>query len=245
MKHAQTGEASPTRRLLARAADMGVPLPPADAGRLVAILDRMAQESQNLTAIEDVYDGVDRHLADSLAGLTLPELADGPHLRAGGVCDIGSGGGLPGLVIAMMRPNVPVTLVESEARKCEWLRRASAGLPNVRVVTDRSETFAREARETFATVTARAVAPPPSALELAAPLVAVGGDVVLWVADIDPAGREATARAAALLGMSSPREEQVRPFPGARRRLLVAHKHAPTPSRFPRRPGRAVKRPIA
>lgn len=239
MKRTTPEDRSPARRLLAAAAAMGVPLTARMAGALVALLDRIALEPQNLTAIEDVCEGVDRHLADSLAGLVVPELR-------GPVCDIGSGGGLPGLVIAMMRPDTPVTLVESEANKADWLARASAALPNVSVVTDRSETLARRRREEFTTVTVRAVAAPVPALELAAPLVAQGGHAVLWTtADDDAASAAALGAAAAELGFGAPRAVPVTPFPGARRRLLVARKRAACPARYPRRPGRAAKRPIA
>ncbi len=228
----------PADRLRRAAAGMGVGLDAATAGALVALLDRLLAQPQNLTAIEDVEEGVDRHLADSLAGLAVPELA-------GPLCDIGSGGGMPGLVLAMARPDMEVTLVESESRKADWLRLASAGLPNVRVVSDRSETVARHRREAFATVTARAVAPVVPALELAAPLVAPGGHVILWTGDLDPGQTLAANRAAHELGLIPVRDTPVAPFPGARRRLLTLRRDRPTPARYPRRPGRATKRPIA
>ncbi len=78
---------------------MGVALDPAAAGALVALLDRLALEPQNLTAIEGLEDGLDRHLADSLAALALPEVARAPAL-----VDIGSGAGFPGLALAHARP---------------------------------------------------------------------------------------------------------------------------------------------
>lgn len=215
---------------------MGLTLSPEDAGRLVALLDRVVLEPQNLTAIDDVWEGVDRHLADSLAALAPPSPLASP------LCDVGSGGGFPGLVVAIARPDIVVTLVESERRKAEWLARASAGLPNVEVVKDRSEDLARRAREAYRTVTARALAPLVPCLELTAPLVAPGGRVVMW------AGESAIVPAAAPiadeLGLHLESDRPVTPFAGARRRLLVFVKHAPTPARFPRRPGRAVARPL-
>jgi 16S rRNA (guanine527-N7)-methyltransferase len=211
---------------------------PAPVGALLALLDAMAAEPQNLTAIADPLDAVDRHLADSLAALALPEVA-----RAGACVDVGSGAGFPGLALAAARPGMAVTLVESERRKADWLRRASAPFPNVRVVADRSEHLAAAERERWPLATARALASPPAALELLAPLVEVGGAVVLWRGD-DP-GPDADARAAAgALGLEPRPPVPVRPFPGARRRLQVFAKVAPTPARFPRRPGRAAKRPL-
>jgi len=235
MFHVKQG---PAARLLAAAETMGVPLAPGSAGELVALFDRIALEPQNLTAIEDVEEAVDRHLADSLSGLTVPELR-------GPVADLGSGGGFPGLVLAIMRPEMPVTLVESEKKKCLWLEAASAALPNVRVVADRSEHLAKHARGAFATVTARAVAPLVPVIELAAPLVAADGHALVWSTPM-PADDEARAAAAAeMLGLQALPARPVRPFAGAERVLRVFRRVAPTPDKYPRRPGRAVARPIA
>jgi 16S rRNA (guanine527-N7)-methyltransferase len=228
----------PARELLRRAASLGVDLSPADAGALVALFDRLLCEPQNLTAIEDVSEAVDRHLADSLAGLARPELA-GPELA-----DLGSGGGFPGLVIALLRPDIAVTLVESEHRKADWLARASADLPNVRVVADRSESLAGREREAYRTVTARAVAPLIPTMELAAPLTAVGGHLIAWVSDV-PADDPAVIDAAASLGFGPPVLHATEPFSGSRRYLAVAAKQTACPARYPRRPGRAVARPLA
>jgi len=218
---------------------MGVgPLPPTAASALVDLLHAMRSEPQNLTAITDLLEAVDRHLADSLAALALPEVA-----TAAACVDVGSGGGFPGLPLAVARPDMEVTLVESERRKAEWLRRASDGLANVRVVADRSEHLATASRERWPLATARALAPPPVTLELAAPLVRVGGTVVLWRGD-DPAPDADARSAAALLGLEPRCPVPVTPFPGARRRLQAFVKVSPTPARFPRRPGRAVKRPL-
>jgi len=230
----------PVELLLARAAHMGIALDRRVAAALVELLDRIADEPQNLTAITGVEEGVDRHLADSLAGLALPEVS-----TATASVDIGSGVGFPGLALAIARPGMAVTLVESEGRKADWLRRASAAIPNVRVVSDRSEHLAIIERETFPLATMRALGPLPVALELAAPLVVVGGAVVAWRGDYrDPELEAAGARAADELGLAPHEAVASTPFPGARRRLQVFTKVAPTPARFPRRAGRAAKRPL-
>jgi 16S rRNA (guanine527-N7)-methyltransferase len=219
---------------------MGVELAPATAAALVALLDRIALEPQNLTAISSLDEAIDRHLLDSLAGLTLPAVA-----RATALVDVGSGAGFPGLALAAARPDLAVTLVESEGRKADWLRRASADARNLRVVADRSEHLATVERETFPLAVARALGPLPVALELTAPLVAVGGAVVLWRGDAnDPQAEAAGVRAARELGLEPAQPVPVTPFPGARRRLQAFAKVAPTPARFPRRPGRAAKRPL-
>jgi len=219
---------------------MGVELDPPAAAALVALLDRIALEPQNLTAIDSVDEGVERHLLDSLAGLSLPVVAG-----ASALVDVGSGAGFPGLALAVARPGLAVTLVESERSKADWLRRASADARNLRVVADRSEHLASAEREAAPLATARALGPLPVALELTAPLVAVGGAVVLWRGDAaDPEVEAVGARAARELGLEPAEPVAVTPFPGARRRLHVFAKVAPTPPRYPRRPGRAAKRPL-
>lgn len=225
-------------RLCAAADAMGVLLAPDDAKWLVALLRDMAAQPQNLTAVCDEHDGVDRHLADALSALVLP-LPDGP------ACDIGSGGGIPGLVLARVRPGVPHTLIEAEGRKAEWLRRASGRMPNVRVLHARTEDVATRQREAFALVTARAVAPPIPTLELAAPLVSRGGSLVVWTARDSAEAWDDAGAAAETLGFGVPAVTDVSPFADARRRLLRFEKHLRTPGTYPRRPGRATKRPLA
>jgi 16S rRNA (guanine527-N7)-methyltransferase len=232
--------AGPASRLIERARGLGVALAPEAAAALLALLDRIALEPQNLTTIEGLEAGMERHLLDSLVGLALPEIAG-----AQAAVDIGSGAGFPGIALAMARPDLRVTLVESERNKADWLSRASADVPNLRVVADRSEHLAGTERERWPLATMRALGPLPVCLELAAPLVAVGGSVVVWRGDdADPALERAGAEAAAELGLEPAAPVAVTPFPGARRRLHAFRKSAPTPRRYPRRAGRAAKRPL-
>lgn len=231
---------SAVERLSARLAAAGVAAPAGLGEALVEILGRMADEPQNLTAVRDLGEAVDRHLADSLVALLMPEVG-----AARSIVDIGSGGGFPGVPLAAALPHAEVTLVESEGRKARWLERCAGDFPNLRVVADRSEHLAARERERRDLATVRAVAAPAVALELAAPLLAVGGHAVLWrTADGEPA-LDADARAAAdALGFARAGARPVAPFPGARRVLESWRKVAPTPERFPRRAGRAAKRPL-
>jgi 16S rRNA (guanine527-N7)-methyltransferase len=231
---------SPAERLAALVGAMGVDLGPAVAGRMLALLDRMALEPQNLTAIDPLDGGIERHLADSLSGMAVEALRLAPQ-----IVDIGSGGGFPGLPLAMLRPDCAVTLVESERRKAEWLARAAVDLPNVRIVADRAERLASGERESWAAATARAVAPLPVVLELAAPLVRVGGSLVVWRGPRDAQEEERAAAAAPMLGFAPGQVRAVEPFPGADRTLHEFLKVEPSPAKFPRRPGRAGKRPLA
>jgi 16S rRNA (guanine527-N7)-methyltransferase len=237
----ETGTA-PARRLIGVAAAHGVTLSPSDGGFLVALLDRMSLEAQNLTAIDGIAQGVDRHLADSIVGLVLDEIRG-----AATICDIGSGGGFPGLVLGRMCRNARVTLVESERAKAKWLVRAAADSPNVRVVHDRSEHLARRERESFDVVTARAVGALAVVLELAAPLTRVGGAAVLWrtVAEASQGHDDSNhLEAAQTLGFRHRATTEVMPFHGATRCLDVWEKIDLCPDKFPRRPGMATKRPL-
>ena len=101
----------------------------------------------NLTRIEDMVDAVERHYAESLfLGSNLPP----GELR---IADVGSGGGFPGFPVAVLRPECKVTLIESHQRKAVFLKEASRGLANVRVVSKRAE----EVHERFDWVISRAV----------------------------------------------------------------------------------------
>jgi 16S rRNA (guanine527-N7)-methyltransferase len=186
-----------------------------------------------LTAVSDPTEARRVHLE--------PALAAAEHVEVGPVVDVGSGGGSPGIPIAVARPELRVDLVDSNRNKVAFLERVAAGLPNVRAVWARAEELGRgEGREAYGTAVAQALALPPVALEWCLPLVRVGGRVVLLVGDVDPAQ---AAEAAKQVGGGPP---EAVPLAGSERRsLLVVSKVEPTPERFPRRPGMARKRPLA
>jgi 16S rRNA (guanine527-N7)-methyltransferase len=150
---------------------------------------------------------------------------------AGPIVDVGSGGGAPGIPLAVALPEREVTLLEANRRKCEFLEHMAGQFPNVRVVWGRAE---EQQTDGFGVAVAKALAAPPVALEWCLPLVRGGGAAVLFVGPSADAGR--VERAADLLGGA------VREAPPG---LVVVEKVAPTPARFPRRAGVAKKRPLA
>jgi 16S rRNA (guanine527-N7)-methyltransferase len=203
--------------------------------RLERFCDLLTDAPVRLTAVprEEAYE---RHVADALAGLPLVDATDGP------VVDVGSGTGVPGLVLALARPERAVDLVESVQKKAAMLRQIAAelGADNVDVHDERAEDLARgPARDAYGLAVCRALAPPPVAVELCLPLVRAGGTLLIWAGAVDDAAVAHTARA---LGGELVRIE---PAPGARRAIVVVAKTAPTPSGFPRRTGLAAKRPLA
>ena len=124
----------------------------------------------NLTAVRDPAAMVARHVLDSLTVL--------PHLRGDTLLDVGSGAGLPGLVVAVARPALAVTLLDANGKKTRFCRQAAAalGLPRVTVVQARVEDFRPAAP--FDTVVSRAFAEPAAFVAACAGLAAPGGVLV-------------------------------------------------------------------
>ena len=176
-----------------------------------------------LTAIRDPDEAYRVHVEESLAALEHVGRFPGP------VIDVGSGGGAPGIPLAVALPERDVTLLEANGRKCEFLREWAP--PNARVVQGRVE---EQEVDRYGIALAKALAPPPVAAEWCLALVRPGGAAVLWVGPTANPG--AVARVAEQLG-----SRLVESPPG----LLVLRKGAPTPPGFPRRPGVARKRPLA
>jgi 16S rRNA (guanine527-N7)-methyltransferase len=213
-------------------------VPPAGVEALRAILELQASDPTAPTAVRDPAEAVDRHVADSLVALDLPVVRE-----AGRLADIGAGAGWPGLALAAALPEAHVALVESAARHCRYLEKAVAAgaLANADVVHARVEQWSA----TNDVVCARALAALPVLCEYAAPLLADGGVLVAWKGAVPPDEAAAGERAAELLGLQLDDVRDVDPYPAADRRALhVFRKAAPTPERFPRRPGMAVKRPL-
>jgi 16S rRNA (guanine527-N7)-methyltransferase len=189
------------------------------------------------TTVSEPSEAANVHIADSLSGLAIPELA-----RATAIADIGAGAGFPGLALATALPDANFDLIEVIARLA-----AAAGLGNAQPVPARAEEWAAgDGGERYEVVTARALASLAVLAEYAAPLLAHAGILVAWKGARDPAEEAAGAAAAALVGLEPREPLAVRPFKGSRERnLFVYEKVAPTPERFPRRPGMATKRPLA
>jgi 16S rRNA (guanine527-N7)-methyltransferase len=192
----------------------------------------VADAPLSVTALADQA-AIRRELVDDalqarpLIGEWLPEL----------VVDVGSGNGSPGIPLAIDYGR-PVTLLEAASRKAAFLQRVVAELGiEALVVAERSEQYARAAgRDRFDLVLARALAPPPVALELCLPLARTGGRVVLWTGEVDS---DVIDQVAAQLAA---RVLRIESYGG--RRLVEVAKLGATPERFPRRPGMAGKRPL-
>ena len=159
---------------------------------------------------------------------------------AGRVVDLGSGGGVPGLVVASARPDLEVVLVDAMAKRCRFLRTAVAVLdlaPRVRVVEGRAEHVGRsDLRGAADAVTARAFGPPAATAECGAPLLRVGGR--LLVSEPPDGPDRWPADGLAILGLAPG------PTLAAGPRLRRLEQVEPCPLRFPRRDGLPAKRPL-
>lgn len=209
--------------------------------QLVEILRIVAGDDLAPTTVREPKRALDIHLADSLTALEL-EVVRG----ANWIADIGAGAGFPGLPLAVALPGAQIRLVESHARKCEFIERMviGAGITNADVVCSRAEQWTR-GLGVHDLVVARAVGPQPVVLEYAAPLLRLGGALVDWRGRRDPGDERLGAAAADLLGLRLESIQRMEPYEGVRdHNLHVYLKVEETPERFPRRAGMARKKPL-
>lgn len=208
----------------------------ATTAALDAYLDELATWSVhlNLTTIprEQMWS---RHVDEVIELLEVAAPAHGNR-----VVDIGSGGGVPGVVMAILRPDLRVTMLEADKRKSGFLMHVAGllRLSGVEVEAIRAEDAGRRAgaRETFDLATSRATAPPDVLCELALPLLQIGGSLCALVADA-PRTLPSCAAAATACGGGAPQA----PADG----VLRVEKVSPTPAEYPRRSGIPGRRPIS
>lgn len=198
-------------------------------------------KTHNLTRITSWEQAQVLHVEDSLVGL--PELQQAPD---GLYADLGSGGGFPGIPLAIMSGRKTI-LVDSVAKKMNAVNRIIVylGLKNqITTYAGRIKDLSRQHPNEFAAVTARALSSLPSLLELASPLLQLTGNLICYKAQ---PGQEEIELACSLedkLGMSFQSERQVILSDGCTQRsILVFKKVKPAQVPLPRRVGMAQKRP--
>ncbi len=154
-------------------AELGIDLDVATQQKLLdylALLEKW-NKVHNLTAVRDPSDMVTLHLLDSLSVL--------PHIKSGRLLDVGSGAGLPGIPLSIVRPDLQVTVMDSSHKKASFMRQAKAtlGIPNLEVVCGRVEEFHPEHK--FNMVISRAFSDLAEFMRLTAHLCDEGG---VWLA---------------------------------------------------------------
>lgn len=199
----------------------------------------------NITAITDPARLAVLHYCDSLT--VSAELPEGAR-----VADIGCGGGFPTLPLAIARPDIVITAIDSTAKKLKFVTAAAEALElsGVSALPIRAEDGAHDAalRESFDCVTARAVAALPMLCELCLPYLRVGGS---FCAMKGPRGEEEAAEARRAIETLGGKLETVRRLTlhgiadeTPERTIVVIRKITPTPHGYPRAYGRIKQRPI-
>ena len=154
-------------------ATMGLGLEPLQEATLLDYLALLAKwnRTYNLTAIHEPERMLTHHVLDSLAVL--------PHVGPGPLLDVGSGGGLPGIPLAIARPELEVTLLDTSQKKCSFMQQAAIDLKltGVRVVHARVEEFQREGG--YPQIVSRAFSELREFVALTRHLLAPGGE---WLA---------------------------------------------------------------
>lgn len=187
-------------------------------------------------------DRAGEHVDDALS--VLPVICELPH---GSIVDVGTGAGLPGIPLGIELDDTRVALVETNGKKATFLRECVERLglhDRITVRGQRVEQVAREDRDVWDLAISRALAPPVTALEWLAPLVRVGGSIIILTT-----GRLAVetgaVEVAPLLGLSEPRTVPLTSLLRDDAVALVALKSKSTPPRFPRQEGLARRKPLA
>ena len=201
----------------------------------------------NLTAVTEPREVESRLFLESLwCAATLPT-----GITSGGrLIDVGTGGGFPGLPLAIAFPILNVTLLEATGKKVQFLEHVIGllDLSNARAVHGRAENLAHDPahREAYNAVTARALAPLPALVELCLPFVRTGGTLIAPKgADAE---REVEESANALSALGGETQSIIPPDPDAPipadHRIVTIRKIAPTPDAYPRRAGVPTRRPL-
>ena len=199
-------------------------------------------KQMNLTAITDIEGIIFKHFADSAK--LCDYISDNKS-----VIDVGCGAGFPSLVLAILRPDLDVTALDSTAKKTVFITKCAKKLnvSNIKTVAARAEEFAQSHRECFDYATSRAVARLNILCELCIPLVKVGGSFVpLKASKAQEEINEAKNGIKALGASLSKSNEYILTNNGEslERCIFEISKHAPTDKKFPRMYSQILKKPL-
>ena len=226
--------------LLEGLSTLSLPLSEAQADLLCAFGEAVVEQNKvmNLTAITQPAQVARLHLLDSLTLLTVADLS-GKRL-----IDVGCGAGFPGVPVKIACPGADLTLLDSLGKRMAWLERTLPALGVAATcITARAEEAVISRREQFDVATSRAVARLNILLDLTAPYVKVGGQVLAMKG---AAAKEELSEAKAAIGKLGLRLNRVVEFPieGTAHTVLVFDKVKPTPAQYPRRYAKIKQSPL-
>jgi 16S rRNA (guanine527-N7)-methyltransferase len=201
----------------------------------------------NLTSITDFKEVQIMHFLDSLSvTLAFKQSMIGVDLH---LIDVGAGGGFPGLPLKIALPTIKLVLLEATAKKAAFLHHIEQklNLDNVEILVGRAEEIAHKAqyREQFNIVLSRAVAPLATLAELTLPFCAIGGSLIAQKKGVIFLEISRATKAIDILGGNRPKVKGINLAELTDQRyLIIVDKLAPTPDKYPRRPGIPAKRPL-
>ena len=230
----------------------GIPLAESDCARFVRFYKLLTERNKvmNLTAITGFNEVLTKHFIDS--AVLLPLLKDSGRrndAEAEAILDVGSGAGFPGVPLAIVCPDAKVTLLDALENRVGFLNDviADLGLSRVTAVHGRTEDLGKpgsEIRESFPLVVSRAVAPLPVLAEWCLPFVKKGG---LFAAYKGNASEEIENAGNALRILGGVVEDVISytlPDTEICRQMVLIRKNGTTPLSYPRKPGKAAKKPL-
>lgn len=196
----------------------------------------------NLTAITDQEEVYLKHFYDSLTLLFSTSLKENSTL-----CDVGAGAGFPSIPIKIIRPDLKVTIVDSLGKRIQFLNYLieKLNLKDVIAINMRAEDFAKDNRESFDYVTARAVARLNILSELCIPLVQIGGEFIAMKGHSGEEELTEANKGIKLLGCTITKATPISlPLNGGDRFIIISTKNQKTPNKYPRNYSQIKNKPL-
>lgn len=227
-----------TDALESRLSELNISYDPSLPGKCDAYYRHVVDANRhfNLTRITREEDAAVQHFADAMLLTRFCDIPSGCR-----IIDVGTGAGFPGVPLALLRPDIHVTLMDASGKKTDFIRTALAEMGVAAdVLCARAEEAARTPlRESFDIVVSRAVAALPMLLELCVPLIKMCGVFAAWKGET--ADEELAAASGALAALGCTVHSRTPVGPGA---LLIIEKQKPTPDEYPRRFSKIKSNPL-
>lgn len=228
-------------------AGLGISLTEAQEEKYIKYYELLTEWNKvmNLTAVTEFQEVVSRHFLDSLAVVKAGTLE-----KESGIMDIGTGAGFPGIPLAIIYPEIPVTLLDSLNKRVRFLTevKEEIGLKNVDILNGRAEDFGKDPvyREKYSLAVSRAVAGLPALSEYCLPFVKRNGRFISYKSGKIQEELQRSEKAVRILGGQIEDtlyyEEE---GSGIERSLVIIRKTSGTPAKYPRNAGTPAKKPLS